>query len=192
MKRRSGILPDLYLAPFSPCDLGDGDAVLLRGGQGREQVGERQQVLHLFAEVQELQLAACALGVDVEADEGAQAHAVDVGEVFEVEDEELAAGSNVLQVGVELVGEAGDEASVALDEGGFAFTEDVVTERLGGCFFGHRWLRGGECGLRDDNPTGAFLHRRSLVRGGGSFALARGGCHGTSSYRLQGAKSFVD
>ena len=56
--------------------------------------------------------------------------------------EDFAGGGDVFQVGVEGVGEAGDEAAVTLDEGGFAFTVDVIGERLGGCFFGHAWLRG--------------------------------------------------
>src|SRR5579859_179545 len=132
MKRRSDMRPDLYLLL-----LGDVDAVLFRGGQGGEQVGERQQVLHLLAEMEQLQLAACSPSVDVEADEGAETHAIDVSEVLEVEGEELAGRGDLLQVGVEGVGEPGDEPPVALYEGDIGLTDDVVAERLGGCFFGH-------------------------------------------------------
>ena len=36
--------------------------------------------------MEKLEFAACSPGVDVEADEGAEAHAVDEGEVLEVEE----------------------------------------------------------------------------------------------------------
>jgi hypothetical protein len=91
--------------------------------------------------MQQLQLAACSPSVNVEANKGSEAHAVHVGEVFEIERQELAGGGDFLQVGVEVVGETGYQATVALYEGDFTFTEDLLTERLGGEFFGHVWLR---------------------------------------------------
>lgn len=81
-----------------------------------EKVGDAEEVLELLAELHELEAAASGLGGDVEADEGAEAHAVRMLNVGELDDDALARGDERADGGVEDVGGSGDEAAVADDE----------------------------------------------------------------------------
>ncbi len=58
-------------------------------GEGWEEVGHDEKLADLFAEVAEFEGAALGFGGCVEANEGAQAHAVHVSEVGEIEDDAL-------------------------------------------------------------------------------------------------------
>ena len=92
------------------------DAGFCDDGEDVEEVGDAEEVLQLLAEVHQFEGDAGGFGGGVEADEGAEAHAVCVGDVFEFEDDALAVGDEFSDGGVEDVGGSGDEAAVADDE----------------------------------------------------------------------------
>ena len=104
------------------------DAVFAYGGEDGPDVGEFEEFADAFADVDEFEGATGAAGRDVEAHEGAQAHAVHEGEVGEVEDDAFGVWDEFADVGVEDVGEAGDEFTVAADDGGGALAFDVEGE----------------------------------------------------------------
>ena len=71
------------------------DAVFADDGEDREEAGEAEQVANLFAEVDEFEAAACGLGRDIKADESADAHAVGVLDIGEIEDDAFGGGNQV-------------------------------------------------------------------------------------------------
>lgn len=81
-----------------------------------EEVGDAEEVLELLAELHEFEAAAGGFGGGVEADEGAEPHAVRMLYVGELDDDALAVGDEFADGGVEDVGGSGDEAAVADDE----------------------------------------------------------------------------
>lgn len=85
-------------------------------GEDGEEVGEGEEFFDSFAEVDEVELAARGFGRGVEADEGAQAHAVHIGEVAEIEDDTFGAGDEWADAGGEDVGDAVDQCPVAADD----------------------------------------------------------------------------
>jgi hypothetical protein len=95
------------------------DAVFTDDGEDVEEVGEAEEVANLLAEVGEFEATAGVFGGDVEADEGAESHAVSVGEVGEVEDDALVIGEEGANAVEEDVGDAGDEPAVAAHHGDF-------------------------------------------------------------------------
>lgn len=96
------------------------DVVLANNGECRQEVGESQEVTNLFADIDELEGAACRFGGDVEADERAETHAVHAGEVGQVEDDSFRAGDELADVGVEIVADSGDQFAVAFHYDGVA------------------------------------------------------------------------
>jgi hypothetical protein len=83
------------------------DVVLADDGESWKQVGHDEEVSDFFADVAEFEFAAVFAGGDVEANECAEAHAVHVGEVCEVEDKALVGGKQLGDGSVKELGETG-------------------------------------------------------------------------------------
>jgi hypothetical protein len=79
-------------------------------------MGEAEEVANLLAEVDELEAGSGGFGGDVEANEGAEAHAVGVADVGEVEDDALVVRNEGANAVEENIGDAGDELAVAADD----------------------------------------------------------------------------
>src|ERR1700733_6046563 len=70
---------------------------------------------NLLAEMHQFQAATCRFGRDVELNQGAEAHAVRMLQVGEVEDEPLRAGNELADLRGEELGDAGNELAVAVN-----------------------------------------------------------------------------
>lgn len=135
-------------------------------GEDIQETGDAEEFADAFAEVDELEGAAGGPGRGVEADESAEAHAVHVGHVAEVEDELFDFGEELLDRVVELIGDAGDQPALAKDGGGGAGLLNLQREELCcGCLW-HGLL------LRSKDPSnarfilhilGAYNSRKALL-----------------------------
>jgi len=121
---------------FSPGE-GDGCFNLLSAGQVRtgqdrseqvsghlvgkdlEQIGQAQQLLDAGFQVDQLEFAVGAVdGGNLEGDDGAEAGAIEVLEIGEVEDDAAPAGKDGADQGADVGGVFGDELAVAINGGG--------------------------------------------------------------------------
>jgi hypothetical protein len=107
-------------------------------GEGWKEVGHDEEVSNFFADVAEFEFAAVFAGGDVEADECAEAHAVHVGEVCEVEDKALVGGKQLGDGSVKELGGTRQQFAVTAYDGGAAVVFDLEREgrRGGGCRHG--------------------------------------------------------
>src|ERR1035438_9023529 len=90
------------------------DAVFANDGEDVQHIGDAEEVSNLLAQVDEFQTATCGFGRDVEASHGAQAHAVGMLEIGEVENDSAAVGNQLHDLGGEDVGGSGDEPALAV------------------------------------------------------------------------------
>jgi len=107
----------------------------------------------LLAEVHQFQVAARGLGGDEEADQSAEAHAVCVLKVGEIEDDALGLGNERGDSGGEDAGGSGDQATVAMQN------EDVPGAALN--VDGKDRVR---CGGRHREPASVLLGWAHLCR----------------------------
>src|SRR5262249_44176050 len=105
----------------------DLDAVLADDGEGIQHVGGAEEDANLFAQVHELEIAACGTGGDVEPSESAEAHAVHANEIGQVEDDALVVQQR-LDLAVEDVTDTGHEFAVASYDDGAGIVVDVQGE----------------------------------------------------------------
>src|SRR5580692_6342850 len=82
----------------------------------REKMGDSQEVPDLLAEIDELDAGASRFGRDLEAYQGAESHAVDEGQIGEVENDTLVVGNEGVNLVVELAAEPGDKTAATVDE----------------------------------------------------------------------------
>ena len=85
----------------------------------------------------QLKRAAGGFGGDVDAGQGAEAQAVHIGEIAQIEHHVFGAVEISADGGVENIRDAGDEFAVALDGDYIAGAVDVERERWRGGFSGH-------------------------------------------------------
>ena len=111
-------------------------ALFADGGEDGEQAGDAEQGAEAFAQVDEDEFTAAVAGGDVEADQGAKAHAVGVVEAGEVEDDAPGVCHQGAYLGVEVVGDAGDEFAGEMDDGFVSVAHDLYLKLIGGRF-GH-------------------------------------------------------
>ena len=104
----------------------------------REKMGDSQEVPDLFAKIDELDARASRLGRDLEANQRAEAHAVDESQIGEVENDALVVGNEGLNLIVELTAEPGDKAAAAMDERHVALALDFEGERIHSRCIRHR------------------------------------------------------
>ena len=109
-------------------------AVFTDDGEYGQEVGEAEELSDPLANVEELHLASCGARRGVEADQGAEAHAVHAGDVGEIEHDPFAAWDDGSNLGVEDVGQLGDQLSMAMDDDHFVSTFKFKGER------GQSWL----------------------------------------------------
>jgi hypothetical protein len=88
--------------------------------------------------VEELHLASCGARRGVEADEGAEAHAVHAGDIGQIEHDSFAAWDDGADLGVEDVGQLGDQLPMAMDDDHFVGAFKVEGEAGRSWFVGHR------------------------------------------------------
>jgi hypothetical protein len=147
-----------------------------------QEVGEAEELSNPLAHVEELHLASCGASRGVEADEGAEAHAVHAGDVGEIEHDPFAAWNDGSNLGVEDVGQLRDQLSVAMDDDHFVGTFEVEGETGRGWLFGHRALSirktsgvGGELFERVSHTAAGLEGKNSDARGVRLVRMAIGG-----------------
>ena len=87
-------------------------------GKDLEQIGQAQQLLDAGFQVDQLEFAVGAVdGGNLEGDDGAEAGAIEVLEIGEVEDDAAPAGNDGADQGADVGGVFGDELAVAVDGG---------------------------------------------------------------------------
>jgi hypothetical protein len=139
-------------------------------GEDGQEIGEAKEFADSLAHVEELHLASCGAGRGVETDEGAQAHAVHAGDAGEIEHDSFAARDDGANLGVEDVGQLGDQLSVAMDGDHFVGTFKFEGEAGRSWFVGHRLSlfetssNGGER-FGKVSHTAAGFERKILRRG---------------------------
>jgi hypothetical protein len=128
----------------------DCDALFTHIAEERKKIGDSEEFADLLAEIDELEAGASGFCRCVEADKSAESHAVDGGEVSEIENDALVIGNERMDSGVEVIADAGVEAAVAVDESRGAFALDVESEGLRSRCVGHRFLslKGNQRGRR--------------------------------------------
>lgn len=105
---------------YSPRDLARShplNAALADNDEDIEEVGDAEEVANLATKVGEFETAAGGFGRDIEADEGADAHAVGVLEIGQIEDDTLMAGQQRANAGEEDGGGTSDKPAVAMHDG---------------------------------------------------------------------------
>ena len=108
------------------------------GGEDRQQVGHNQELAYFFAEVVEFESASLASGADVQPDENAEAHAVHLVELGEVEDDALVVGHELGDRDVEEVGGFREQLAMAEDDDSVALVFDGECEEGRGWAAGHK------------------------------------------------------
>src|ERR1700730_15585588 len=103
-------------------------------------MGEAEEFANALAHVEELHLASCGARRGVKADEGAEAHAVHAGDIRQIEHDPFAARDDGADLGVEDVGQLGDQLSMAMDDDHFVGTFKVKGEAGRSWFLGHKAL----------------------------------------------------
>lgn len=111
-------------------------AVLADHGEAAQEVGEAEELLDTGADLVKVDATAGGFAGDDEADQGAEAHAVHIGDVAEVEHDALVLGHELAHAGVEVAADFRDQTTMEVDEGGSVFMfdfkgEDAVRLRLG-------------------------------------------------------------
>src|SRR3984893_4256681 len=101
-------------------------------------MGEAEEFANALAHMEELHLASCGARRGVEADEGAEAHAVHAGDIGKIEHDSFAAWDDGADFGVEDVGQLGDQLSMAMDDDHFVGTFKIKGEAGRSWFVGHR------------------------------------------------------
>lgn len=112
-------------------------ALFADGGEDGEQASDAEQGADAFAQVDEDEFTAAVAGGDVEADERAEAHAIGVVEAGKVENDAADIRHERAHLGVEVVGDAGDEFAGEVDDGFVSVAHDLYLKLIGGRF-GHR------------------------------------------------------
>ena len=107
-------------------------------GEYGQEIGEAEEFAYALAHVEELHLASCGSSRSVEADEGAEAHAVHAGYIGQIEHDSFAAWDDGSDLGVKDVGQLGDQLSMAMDDDHFIRTFKVEGEAGRSWFVGHR------------------------------------------------------
>jgi len=101
-------------------------------GEGVQHVGGAEKHADLFAEVHELEIAACGTCGDVEPRESAETQAVHAREFGQVEDDALVLRQQWLDLVVEDVADSGDKFAVASHDDGAGIVVDVEDGREAG------------------------------------------------------------
>ena len=107
------------------------DAMFADDAKYVQKMGEAEEFPYAFANFEELQLAASRFGRRVEADEGAEAHAVHEGEIGQVQHDSFGDRNHRAHVVVENIGQTGDQLPVASHDGQVVFTLNLKGEVFG-------------------------------------------------------------
>jgi hypothetical protein len=115
-------------------------AVFADDGEYGQEIGEAKELANALANVEELHLASCGASRGVEADEGAEAHAVHAGNIRQVEHDSFGAWDQWANLGVEDVGHLGDHLSVAPHDGHCVFSFYIEGQAGASWFVRHKAL----------------------------------------------------
>ena len=85
------------------------------GLEDGQEMGDTEEVADGFAHIGDFKRAACRFGVDVESNQRAEAAAIHVREMLEVENDSLGARKQLADLDVELLVDSGDQAARAVD-----------------------------------------------------------------------------
>jgi len=97
------------------------------GLEDGQEMGDTEEVADGFAHVGDFKRAASRFGVDVEPNQRAEAAAIHVCEMLEVENDSLGAGKQLADLDVELLVDSGDQAARAVDH------DEVIVAFYGEC-----------------------------------------------------------
>jgi hypothetical protein len=92
-----------------------------------QEMGDTEEVADGFAHVGDFKRAAYRFGVDVESNQRAEAAAIHVGEMLEIEDDSLGAGQQLADLDVELLVDSRDQAAGTVDH------DEVIVALNGEC-----------------------------------------------------------
>lgn len=108
--------------------------------EDRQEIGHPEKLPDLSAEIDQYKFAACRAGGDVEANQCAEAHAVHVGKVGQVERDSFVIREQLPDLGIENVLDTRYQPAFASHNGFAVGTFNLKRESTLGCFDGHKDL----------------------------------------------------